>query len=357
MEPPYLVSYAITRKCNLKCKHCYSDAIDKPAPDELLTREAKKLLDDIASWGVRLLIMDGGEPLCRDDFFEIAGYASDIGLKVVLGSNGTFIDVETARRIKEVGIKAVQISIDGARAETHDLFRGENGAFYKAMQGVKACKEVGLSFQFGMVIRKQTLNEIPDMLRLAVKNGAIAAEFFDLVAVSRVKRECPEEVLTRGERKKIMEWLTEAQRNCLIIIRVPGCPMYPLILKEKNIKPKYFSTDTLQRIPYYDRGCAAGMPNGYITILPNGDVIPCMLLQVRLGNIRKDSIVKIWNESPILLKLRSRNLLKGECGRCSYRDICAGCRGRAYEETGNMLASDPGCWLPTALGHYNTYER
>lgn len=87
------------------------------------------------------------------------------------------------------------------------------------------------------------------------------------------------------------------------------------------------------------------MPNGYITILPNGDVIPCMLLQVKLGNIREESIIKIWEESSVLAKLRSRELLEGECGKCTHRDICAGCRGRAYEETGNIMASDPGCWI------------
>jgi radical SAM protein with 4Fe4S-binding SPASM domain len=345
IAPPYLVSYAITRKCNLKCKHCYSDATDTRAPDELSTTEAKRFLDDLAKWGIRLLVFDGGEPLCRDDFFEIAGYASRKGIKLVVGSNGLLIDKPAARKMLESGVQCVQISVDGAKPETHDLFRGENGAFRKAMQGVKACKEAGLPFQFGTVIRKRTLPEIPDILRLAVESGANAAEFFDLVQVKRVKQECPEEVLSVDERRKVMEWLAEAQKDCPIVIRVPACPMYPLILKERNIQPKHFPTHVLHRIPYYDRGCAAGMPNGYVTILPNGDVIPCMLLQVRLGNIKEESIIDIWNESPILSKLRSRNLLEGGCGQCIHRDICAGCRGRAYEETGNMLAPDPGCWL------------
>ena len=345
IAPPYLVSYAITRKCNLKCKHCYSDAMDTQAHNELSTMEAKGLLDNLAKWGIRLLIFDGGEPLCRDDFFEIAKYASEKGMRTVVGSNGVLIDIEMANRMKNAGIQMVQISIDGAKPETHDSFRGEDGAFYKAMYGVKACKEAGLPFQFGMVIRKQSLPEIPDMLRLAVESGASAAEFFDLVQVPRVKQNCPEEILSRSERKNVMEWLAEAQKDCPIVIRVPGCPMYPLILKERRIQPKHFPPHVLQRIPYYDRGCAAGMPNGYITVLPNGDVIPCMLLQTRLGNIRERSVINIWNESPILSKLRLRSLLEGECGRCSYRDICVGCRGRAYEETGNILASDPGCWL------------
>jgi len=344
--PPFLVSYAITRKCNLKCKHCYIDATDVHDHDELSTTEAKHLLDDLATWGIGLLIFDGGEPLCREDFFEIAKHASRRGIRTVVGSNGILIDVDTAERMKDVGIQMVQISIDGAKPETHDSFRGEEGAFHKAMLGVKACKEAGLPFQFGMVIRRQSLPEIPDMLRLAVDKGANATEFFDLVQVPRLKRECPEETLSVNERRNVMEWLAEAQRECPIVIRLPGCPMYPLILKERDIQPRHFPAHLLRRIPYYLRGCAAGMPNGYVTVLPNGDVIPCMLLQVRLGNIREEDIIKIWESSSILARLRERSLLEGECGRCAHRDICAGCRGRAYEETGNMLAADPGCWLP-----------
>ena len=121
--------------------------------------------------------MDGGEPLCRDDFFEIAKYASEKHIRLVVGSNGTLIDEQTAGRMLETGVQIVAISIDGARPETHDSFRGERGAFHKAMQGAKACKEAGLPFQFNMVIRKSTLPEIPDMLWLAVESGPSAVEF------------------------------------------------------------------------------------------------------------------------------------------------------------------------------------
>jgi len=345
VAPPHLVSYAITQQCNLKCKHCYSDASDRPARGELSTSETKMLLDSLADWGIHLLIFDGGEPLCREDFFEIAKYASDKRMRIVVGSNGTLIDAETAEKMKDVGVQAVQISIDGAKPETHDSFRGEEGSLDRAMQGVEACKRAGLPFQFGMVIRKQSLPEVPSMLDLAVSSGANAAEFFDLVQVPRVRNECPREVLSTAERKNVMEWLAEAQNDCPIVIRTPGCPMYPIVLKAKNVQPSRFPAHELRRIPYYDRGCAAGMPNGYVTILPNGDVIPCMLLQAKLGNIREENVVRIWERSPILVNLRSRQLLEGQCGKCRYRDACAGCRGRAYEETKNMLASDPGCWI------------
>jgi radical SAM protein with 4Fe4S-binding SPASM domain len=343
--PPFLVSYAITQECNLKCRHCYSDASDKPAPDELSNQESRRLLDELADWGIRLLIFDGGEPLCREDFYEIASYASAKGLRVVVGSNATLIDAAAAVKMQTAVVQAVAISIDGAKPETHDRFRGEEGAFSKALNGAKACNEAGLPFQFNVVIRKRSLPEVPDILQLAVDSGAIAAEFFDLVQVKRVKQQCAEEVLSVDERRKVMEWLAEAQTDCPIIIRVPACPMYPIILKQKNIQPKKFPANLLHRIPYYSRGCAAGMPNGYLTILPNGDIIPCMLLNIKLGNVREESITEIWDDSPVLARLRNRSLLEGECGRCTHRDVCAGCRGRAYEETGNILAPDSGCWL------------
>jgi radical SAM protein with 4Fe4S-binding SPASM domain len=129
--------------------------------------------------------------------------------------------------------------------------------------------------------------------------------------------------------------------------------MYPLLLQQKNVKPKHFPVEMLQRVPYYSRGCAAGMPMGYVMVQSNGEVNPCMLLQVNLGNIREQSITAIWKSSPLLAQLRQRELLKGECGDCSYRMTCSGCRGRAYEDTGDMMATDPGCWIAPEVAKGN----
>jgi len=196
-----------------------------------------------------------------------------------------------------------------------------------------------------MVVRKETLPQLGDMLQLAVDYGANAAEVFDLVATGRAKEECQEQVLSLDERKWAMEWLAEAQEDCPIVIRVPGCPIYPLILQQKGIQLKHFPVEMLKRIPYYERGCAAGMPRGYVMIQCNGEVNPCMLLQVKLGNIRQQNIASIWQNSPVLAELRQRELLKGKCGDCFYKIACSGCRGRAYEESNDLMAADPGCWL------------
>ena len=345
IQPPFMVSYSITTKCNLKCKHCYSSSVDQAAPDELSTEEAFRLIDDLSEWGIGLLIIDGGEPLCREGLLDILKYASSKGIRTTTGSNATLIDEAMAKKLLDAGVMSVAISVDGADAETHDSFRGLSGALEQTFKGIDACRKAGLPFQFNMVIRKDTLPQLEDMLRLAVDSGANAAEFFDLVASGRAKEECKDQVLNLDERKQAMEWLAQSQEDCPIIIRVPGCPMYPLLLQEKHVQPRHFPTEMLRRVPYYGRGCAAGMPMGYVMIQSNGEVNPCMLLQVALGNIREQSIRSIWENSPVLYKLRQRELLKDECGKCTYRGTCSGCRGRAYEETGDMMAADPGCWL------------
>jgi radical SAM protein with 4Fe4S-binding SPASM domain len=344
-----MVSLSITQKCNLKCQHCYSNSIDQAAPDELSTEEAFRLMDDLSKWGIGLLIIDGGEPLCREDTLDVVKYASSKGIRATIGSNGTLIDEPVAKKMLDAGVMAVAISVDGADAQTHDSFRGIAGAFEQTLRGVEACRNAGLPFQLNLVIRKETLSQLQDMLRIAIDYGANAAEFFDLVAAGRAKEECREQVLSLGERKRAMEWLAQAQEDCPILIRVPACPMYPLVLQERQIRPKHLPVEMLRRIPYYGRGCAAGMPTGYVMVQCSGEVNPCMLLQISLGNIRKQSIISIWENSPVLADLRRRELLKGECGDCSYKGACSGCRGRAYEETGDMMAADPGCWLAPEL--------
>jgi AdoMet-dependent heme synthase len=344
-QPPFMVSYSITTKCNLKCKHCYSSSFEQASPDELSTEEALRLVDDLSRWGIGLLIIDGGEPLCREDLLDIVKYASSKGIRTTVGSNGTLIDEGMAKRMLDSGVMAVAISVDGADAATHDSFRGVDGAFEQTLIGIEACRNAALPFQLNMVVRKDNISQLDDMLRLALDLGANAAEVFDLVAAGRAKEECSQMVLSLEQRRSVMERLAEAQEDYPLLIRVPGCPMYPLILQEKNIKPKHFPAEMLHRIPYYDRGCAAGMPMGYVMVLSNGEVNPCMLLQVNLGNIREQSIMSIWESSPALAELRDRDRLKSSCGVCDYKLTCTGCRGRAYEETGDMMETDPGCWI------------
>lgn len=348
VPPPFLVSYSITTKCDLKCKHCYSESSEEAGSDDLTTEESLKVIDEIADWGIGLLILDGGEPLLREDFFQIAKYASDRGITTGIGSNGSLIDTDVARRLVSTGIRYASLSLDGADAETHDTFRGKEGNFEEVLRAASACKQAGLPFQFNAVLRKKTLSQVADILCMAEDYGAFGVELFDLIPVGRAKMECQDEVLTLQERREIVEWLAETQIDYPLPIETPSLPMYPLLLKlnmDKGIRPKHIPVEQLVRTAYYNRGCAAGQPRGYLVIRNNGEVNPCIFLQVDLGNVKEKGIRQIWQESPVLAQLRSRDLLKGGCGECQHRDICAGCRGRAYAETGDMLAFDSGCWL------------
>ncbi len=193
IRSPFMVSYSITTKCNLKCKHCYSESVDQAALDELSTEEAFQFMDDLSRWGIGLLIIDGGEPLCREDLLDVVKYASSKGIRATIGSNGTLIDERMARKMLDAGVMSVAISVDAVDAQTHDSFRGMEGAFEQTFKGIEACRNTGLPFQFNTVIRKETLSQLEDMLRLAVDSGANAAEFFDLVAAGRAKQECKEQ--------------------------------------------------------------------------------------------------------------------------------------------------------------------
>ncbi len=338
MNPPVLVSYAVTRKCNLRCVHCYSEAVEKPHPNELTTEEARELISDIARLGARMLIFDGGEPTLREDLPLLVKHAYDEGLSPLLGTNG-MIDTLTKsylRRLKEAGLKAIAISLDGAKPETHDEFRGVRGAWKKTIKGIQNCREVGIPFQIGVAVHKKNIHEFPEIVDLAKRLGANAVEVFDFVTTGR-GRLYKEYELTVDQKKWLVNYIIKRQLvEEDIYFRVIALPQY-WVEVEKNVKDE----DMLVR--FVRTCCAVGYR--YVTILYDGTVYPCMLLQIPLGNIREKPLSEIWEKSELLKNLRDRNNLKDRCRICKYKDICMGARCRAFARTGDPFAEDPACWL------------
>jgi radical SAM protein with 4Fe4S-binding SPASM domain len=329
-----LVSFGITRECDLKCPHCYSDS-EKKDPDELSTEEAKKLISETAEMGTKLIILDGGEPTLREDLVELVSHANASGLKPVLGSNAMSITEELARKLTEAGCMGVAISLDGADPKTHDDFRGLVGGWQKTLDGARNCAKAGLQFQIAPLMHKGSWTQLEDVIDLAKQNGANAVEIFDYVPTGRGKGH-EEYELDTEKRKSIIDTIINLQRRDDITYRVIALPQYWAMV-EKTVPEE----EILER--FVRSCCAAG--TRYITILPNGDVIPCMVLQTKLGNVHEQSIKDIWYNSPILKELRNRDLLKGKCGRCRYKLTCVGARCKAYEKTGDLMAEDPTCWL------------
>ncbi len=345
MKPvPRLVALELTGRCNLSCVHCRASAADTVDPNELKTNEIYRLIDDIASFSKPILILSGGEPLVRDDIFDIAEYANKKGLRVVLATNATLINEEIAKKIKEVGIGRVSISIDGASEESHDTFRGYKGAFRSSLRGIEELKKAGVEFQINTTITKRNVHELEKIYQLAVKLGAKAFHVFLLVPTGRGE-DLKGEELSKEEYEKVLNWMYEKMKEENSPFMKATCaPHFFRVVHQRASKEGLKVSDVLKSehaFSRYTRGCLAGI--GFAFISRYGEVNPCGYLPIKAGNIREESFKDIWFNSEVFNKLRDLNNLKGKCGICEFKRVCGGCRARAYALKGDYLEEEPYC--------------
>lgn len=340
---PLIVSYAVTKACNLRCLHCHIEAREALI-DELSLGEAMRAIEEMASLGTKALIFSGGEPLLRKDFIlALAEHCVDLGIIPALLTNGILLNHKVAVQLKEAGIMAVGIPIDSSNPECHDKLRNVPGTFEKAVHAIKACLDVDLEVVITTMAMKDNYSDIPKRIELVANLGADQVAVYDLVPVGRGKT-VMDQAMDQAQRASLIRYLQHVQETREMVFTMSGgLPLYPEIVSEmhraKDTKPK----DLLLKQFWVDAsvGCHAGI--FYFSLRPNGDVYPCTFLPVKVGNIRKQSLTDIWYNSKVLKELRKRSLLKGECGACEYRETCGGCRGRAYACTGDYLETDPVC--------------
>jgi len=318
---PTLVSWNVTLKCNLRCSHCYIDAQIREATGELTTAEGKMLIDQIAEVSKPILILSGGEPLLREDIFELARYGSEKGLKVTMGTNGTLVDDESARRLRDAGVRKVAISLDSISPEKHDIFRGLRGAWKATIKGIDACQRNGLDFQVNTTVTKQNFEEVDEIISFAQRLGASNFHLFFLVPTGRGEKL---EDLTPVQYEEMLRKVIKEGARRDFDVRPTCAPQFMRIAKQE-----------MMNLEKWGRGCIAGIR--YCRIYPTGDVTPCPYLPVKVGNIRESSFKEIWFNSDVLNELRDLSKLKGRCGICEYKDICGGCRARAYGLTSNFI--------------------
>lgn len=322
-----LISWNTTRQCHLKCKHCYRDAGEKEEK-ELSFEEGKRLLEEIKKAGFQLIIFSGGEPLLREDIFDLVSYASHLGLRPVFGTTGTTITREIARDLKKAGAMRMGISIDSKGPELHDEFRQVKGSFDDAIKGMENCRAEGLEFQLNTTVVEQNYEEFEEITDLAVELGAVAHHVFFLVPTGRAK-DIEEESLRMKKYERLLHRILEKQKEVDIELKPTCAPQFMRIARTKNMDMRF------------SRGCLAGI--SYCCITPNGDVNPCPYLPIKVGNVLDTSFDEIWNSSKVFNELREEKL-KGKCGRCDYLKLCSGCRARAYfYSDGDYLAEDPWC--------------
>lgn len=335
-----LVAWETTRRCNLKCKHCRAVAEDHPYDNELDTQASFKLLEQIAEVGKPIIILTGGEPLLRDDIFDITAYGTELGLRMVMAPNGTLITPELAKKMKESGIKRISISLDGSTPETHDNFRGLTNAFNDAIRGIEMAKEAGLEFQINTTITKTNLNEIPKLLKLAEDLGAVAHHIFLLVPTGRGKY-IVDTAINAKEYEETLNWFYDQKDKTSLQLKATCAPHYYRILRQRakeDGKKVTFETHGLDAVT---RGCLAG--TGFCFISHVGRVQTCGFLDVECGDITKQTFKEVWDGSHVFNELRDFSNLENKCGICEFKRVCGGCRARAYEATGNYLEEEPLC--------------
>ncbi len=335
-----LVAWEITRNCNLSCVHCRAAATMGPYSGELDTKACMALVDEIKKAGDPIVILTGGEPMLREDIYDIATYGTEKGLRMVMAPNGTLINKHSAKKLSDAGIKRISISLDGATKEKHDKFRGVDGAFEKALNGIKVAKDAGIDFQINTTITKTNLDEIPQIQDLAVKLGAVAHHIFLLVPTGRGKY-IADQTIDAGQYEKALNWFYDQRKKTPLQLKATCAPHYYRILRQRAKADGETVTFKTHGLDAVTRGCLGG--TGFCFISHTGIVQPCGFLDLNCGDVTKAPFSEIWKNSEIFLNLRDYAKLKGKCGACEYKGVCGGCRARAYEATGDYLAEEPLC--------------
>ncbi len=374
--PPRLVFWETTAGCNLACIHCRRITVaDQLLPQDLTTQESFDLIDQIAAFGRPIFVLSGGEPLFRPDIYDIARHAADAGLIVALATNGTLIDAEAARKIRDAGIRRVSISFDGADGPTHDIFRGP-GAFDRAVAGMDQLRRVGIPYQINTTVARHNVHQMPETLDLAKRMGAVALHLFLLVPVGCGVEIADDQQITAEEYEAVLNWMYDAEMEGGIELKATCAPHYFRIVRQRQaeerrngiIRQRPQSMHRQQHagsrhpgghpggnnhsqeaghpgghqaMNAMTKGCLAG--TGVVFVSHRGEIFPCGYLPLEAGNIRRELFQRIWEQSPLFADLRDPDLLGGKCGHCEFKRVCSGCRARAYGMTMDYLGEEPFC--------------
>lgn len=340
-DKPRLVFWELTKSCNLKCVHCRASADNEIFKGELDTDNIMRIIDDIASFAKPILVLTGGEPLYRKDIFTIVEYANNKGFRLALATNGTLIDKDIALKIKKSGIQRVSISIDGKDAHSHDAFRGIKGSFNKAVGGTALLEDAGVEFQFNTTITRRNVEELEEIILLSEKAGAKALHIFMLVPVGCGAEIAETDMLPKQKYEDTLIWLYERMKSTNMEFKATCAPPYYRIIRQKAKEEGRIVSVQTDGMAAMTRGCLAA--TGVCFISNTGDMQPCGYLPVIAGNVNEKAFKEIWVHSELFNELRDLDNLKGKCGRCGYKAVCAGCRARAYYETGDYLEEEPYC--------------
>jgi Fe-coproporphyrin III synthase len=346
-----VVVWNMTRRCNLRCIHCYAHATEEATSDELSTDEGKRVIDDLAAFGAPVILFSGGEPLVRKDLPDLADYAVKRGMRAVISTNGTLITAEVARTLKRIGLSYVGISLDGMEA-VNDRFRGVPGSFKKAMEGIENCKAAGIKVGLRFTINKSNVEEIPKIFDLLEARDIPRVCFYHLVYAGRGSK-MVEEDLSHEETRRAVDLIVDRTKALhdkgkpkevlTVDNHADGPYVYLRLLKENPERAK-----EVLKLLEMNEGNSSGRGIGCISW--NGDVHADQFWRHHsFGNVRQRPFSEIWTDTTdsLLMKLKDKkNHVTGRCATCGWLDICAGnFRVRAEALYDDVWAPDPACYL------------
>ncbi len=350
---PLIVFWETTKACELKCLHCRASAIERRSPEELTVDDAKKLFARLADLPrPPVLILTGGNPLMRDDIYELITAASSVGLPVAMSpAVSPRLDHDSLAKMKSSGAKFMSISLDGL-SETHEKIRGVNGVYQETIKAIREGIESGLAVQVNTAVMKINYLELPRIFKLIYDLGVKIWEVFFLIQTGRGSELLD---LTPEEYEAVCNFLYDASQYN-VQIRTVECPFIRRVLRERNEGKKYSSQlyeklheelielmgKPISASTIGQKGTLDG--DGIIFIDHTGTIYPGGFLPVPIGNVKTDDLVKVYRESPLLKSIRAR-AFHGNCNTCKYKWECGGSRARAFAYFGDPLASDPACIL------------
>ncbi len=340
---PLLAFWEVTRACDLVCIHCRAEAQPERDTGELTTREGIELIDSILGFGdpLPILVLTGGDPLKRDDLYDLIRHAKGKGFHVGLSPSGTqLLNGESIGKLKDAGVELMSLSLDGSNAERHDSFRQVEGSYNRTINALNECQTINIPIQINTTVTRKTVDDLEAISRRVAEFGAMRWSLFFLVPTGRAQKE---DQITAERYEEVMKWLYDFSRTAPPFqIKTTAAPHFRRITiqgrKEKKMEDSESSGsgDTVLNV---EVTCGSG----FVFISHIGEVYPCGFFPLKAGDVRKKSVVDIYRDSTLFNNLRDRNKLKGKCGMCEYKWICSGCSARAYAETGDYLNEEPCC--------------
>ncbi|MBN2514246.1 MAG: radical SAM protein [Sedimentisphaerales bacterium] len=329
---PTIIAFEVTRRCVLRCRHCRASATTCEQ-DVLSTEQCRKILDAIAELKKCVVVLTGGEPMMRQDIFDLTDYGKSLGLRMAIATCGALLDDAAIQRFKRAGLLSFSFSLDGPDAASHDAFRQVPGAFDMTLKAIEKARKADLRFQINTTLTGVNVDHLDAIARLAVDLEASCWNPFVLVPVGRAEQDA-QLLLEPGRYEQVLEMLAMMKATYPIELRVTCGPQFARVARQKNIPGAE-----------HIRGCLAA--SGFAFISYQGDVQTCGFLELPAGNLVQNGydLVDIWYNSPLLQSIRDLSQYQGFCGQCSYLADCRGCRARALIASGHLLGQDPLCIL------------